>query len=102
MSSRIKMGEKLKTVPGVKRVYFRPPPNVKLEYPCIIYNREEMDTESADDRHYLIYDKWAVTAIGFKSDDDIPRWILSNFPKSRHTQSYNSDNLLHDRFRIYD
>ena len=35
-------------------VYFQPPTNIKLEYPCIVYKRDFADTEFADDNPYMI------------------------------------------------
>ena len=40
MSKRIDLGNKLKEILGSSNVYFQPPDNLKMVYPCIRYRLE--------------------------------------------------------------
>ena len=40
MSKRVDLGNKLKEILGSNNVYFQPPDNLKMVYPCIRYRLE--------------------------------------------------------------
>lgn len=82
------------------RVYFQPPETVKIEYPCIIYNRSRIDTRLSDDELYGHVIGYMVTVIDPDPDSEIPNKIL-NLPMSRFIRGYTADNLNHDVFNVY-
>ena len=48
MSKRVDLGNKLKEILGSNNVYFQPPDNLKMVYPCIRYRLEGGNAEYAD------------------------------------------------------
>ena len=50
MGQRLQLHQLLETF--TEHVYFQPPTNIKLEYPCIIYKRDFANTKFADDKPY--------------------------------------------------
>ena len=50
MAARLQLHQLLETF--TEHVYFQPPTNVKLQYPCIIYKRDFAHTKFADDKPY--------------------------------------------------
>lgn len=81
-------------------VYFQPPTNVQLQYPCIIYKRDFADTKFADDQPYSYMTRYMVTVIDPDPDSDIPGKVAS-IPRSLFNRFYTADNLNHDVFNVY-
>jgi hypothetical protein len=81
-------------------VYFQPPTNITLEYPCIIYNRDYAETEFADDIPYNISLRYMITVIDRNPDSDIPGKIAS-MPMSLFNRFYTADDLNHDVYRVF-
>ena len=75
MDRRLKLHELLAGILGDEsRVYFQPPENLYMEYPCIVYRRVAAHTGYGDDLPYLKMKRYEVTYI-FDDPDD-PEDIL--------------------------
>lgn len=81
-------------------VYFQPPTNVKLVYPCIIYQRDFADTKFADNEPYAHKLRYMVTVIDRDPDSDIPGEV-AKLPMSVFSRFYIADNLNHDVYSVY-
>lgn len=81
-------------------VYFQPPTNMKLQYPCIIYKRDFADTKFADNEPYAHKKRYMVTVIDQNPDSDIPDKIAA-LPMSVFNRFYTVDNLNHDVYSVY-
>lgn len=82
------------------RAYFQPPPNVELKYECIVYERSKIQATHADNRPYLLHDRYQLTLIYEDPDSDLPRKIAS-LPMCAHDRHFTADNLNHDVFTLY-
>lgn len=100
MATRPELQQLLVALLGSPNVYFQPPETVVMEYPCIRYNRENMDVEHANNKLYKALTRYQVTYISRKPDDDIPKKILE-LPLCSYDRFYTADNLNHDVFRLY-
>ncbi len=101
MGRRLKLQAELEELLGTRNVYFQPPETKKLVYPCIIYNRQSIDTTKADDSNYLLNDAYELTVIYKHPDDLLPYKILGAFKYIKHDRHFTSDNLNHDTFNLY-
>lgn len=81
-------------------VYFQPPPNVMMSYPCIVYTRSNGDTIFADNMPYSIETRYTITVIDKNPDSEIPPKIAA-LCKCIYDRHYISENLNHDVFSIY-
>jgi hypothetical protein len=81
-------------------VYFQPPTNIHLVYPCIIYKRDFADTKFADNKPYAHKRRYMVTVIDQNPDSEIPIKIAA-LPMSVFNRFYTVDNLNHDVFNVY-
>lgn len=81
-------------------VYFQPPENLKLAYPCIVYELEQIETFYANNVPYADYDRYSVTVIDRDPESSITRQIVA-LPMCRHERHFVNDNLHHDVFTIY-
>lgn len=100
-SGRLNLHEILCNILGSRHVYFQPPANVKIEYPCIVYSRNGMDTKSADNRNYTATRRYQVTYISVEPDSTVPDRIVETFDKCRYGSDYTTDNLYHSNFDIF-
>ena len=85
---------------GSRNVYFQPPSSVQLSYPCIIYVRNDIRTEFADNTPYGHATRYLVTVIDRDPDSDIPA-RLKMLPKCIFDRFFTADNLNHDVFNLF-
>lgn len=85
---------------GSKNVYFEPPENLRMSYPCIRYNRAQLNTLEADNRKYWTMTTYDVTYIAKDPRDGgvIDRIMAIRY--CSHVRHYVADNLHHDVFNI--
>lgn len=88
------MGEKIK-------VYFQPPENLKLSYPCVVFDRTNALTNYADNKPYHITKRYTVTLICKTADNEELLDKLLTFPMSTYDRQFINDNLIHDVFSIF-
>ena len=81
-------------------VYFQPPDNLQLEYPCIVYKREYVTTTFANDKPYIHKKRYMVTVIDRDPDSEIPDQVAS-LPLSAFNRSFTTESLYHDIYRVY-
>jgi hypothetical protein len=105
MGQRLQLHSLLETLIGPRsdgkdNVYFQPPETVKLSYPCIIYRRNDIDTNFADDTPYTINKEYQLVVIDADPDSLIPDKVgsLSKCSFDRH---YTVNNLNHDSYNLY-
>ena len=98
MGQRLDLHQLLETF--VPNVYFQPPTNVKLVYPCIVYHRDYANTQFADDKPYNYTKRYAIMVIDPDPDSDIPSKVAS-MPMSLFNRFFTADNLNHDVYNVY-
>lgn len=81
-------------------VYFQPPSNVQLKYPCIIYERRSGDSIYADDSTYQFTYSYTITYIDSNPDSTVPE-ELAKLPFCKLDRCFTSDNLYHTTFIVY-
>ncbi len=100
MGQRLELHNVLVGVLGSDRVYFQPPSNLTVEYPCVVYNRDTTDVLRADNVGYKSEPRYSVIVIDRDPDTDVPTKI-AELPKSRHVRSYVANGLNHYAFQLY-
>lgn len=83
-----------------KHVFFQPPENLKLSYPCIIYSLSSGRTDFADNLPYTFSKRYSIAYIDKNPDSSIPDRI-AQLPCCTFDRHYTADNLNHDLFEIY-
>lgn len=81
-------------------VYFQPPTNIQIQYPCIIYRRDFEDKKFANNVPYSREIRYMITVIDPNPDSEIPSKVAS-LPKSTFNRFYTADNLNHDVYIVY-
>lgn len=75
-------------------LYFQPPENVKLEYPCMVYHLKTMDTRKANDKPYYKTIAFDITYITRSPASDVPTRMLSE-QYMNFDRYYTAQNLHH-------
>lgn len=99
--SRLEFHDILCEVLDSKYCYYRPPANIQLYYPCIIYDHERTFTETADNFSYKRDRRYTVTIVDEDPDSDIPDRLFEAFEKCANDRNYQMDGLNHFVFTIY-
>ena len=101
MAPRLDFQDVLVTILGSPNVYFQPPPDIQMEYPCIVYERDDQETAYADNKTYMYMKKYQVTVIDPNPDSPIPDTLETSLPYCRFSRFFIADKLNHDVFDIY-
>lgn len=99
MGKRQDLQDLLKTL-GMTNVYFQPPENLKMVYPCIVYNRSGIESEHAGNKPYRSTSQYLVTVIDKNPDSEIPDRVAA-LPMSTFVRHFSRDNLNHYIFSLY-
>ena len=98
MGQRLQLHQLLETF--AENVYFQPPTNVKLQYPCIIYHRDFAKTEFADNKPHRFTMRYSVMVVDKDPDSVIPAKVAA-MPMSLFNRFFTADNLNHDVYTVY-
>ena len=98
MAPRLQLHQLLETF--TPNVYFQPPTNIRLEYPCIIYKRDFAETKFANDKPYNFTLRYMIIVIDRDPDSVIPAKVAS-LPMSLFNRFYTADDLNHDVFNVF-
>ena len=83
-------------------VYFQPPSNTKISYPCIVYKLSDISAKHANDLGYIEHRSYEVTVIDRDPDSALRERILSLFGDPNQiewdTHNFESDDVLSDIF----
>ena len=90
----------LEGILGSNKVYFQPPPKVKLEYPCIIYHLSDIQTIHANNSPYLRTKSYQVKVVDQDPDSTIPDSI-GELPLCSFDRRYTTSYLNHFVFNLY-
>lgn len=100
MASRTDLQSLLESLLGSRNVYFQPPASVRMKYPAIVYSREDIENDFADNSVYAQRRKYRVTVIDGDPDSEIVTKV-SRLPTCNFDRNFKSDNLNHDVFTLY-
>lgn len=100
MAPRLELQTLLEGLLGSDKVYFQPPANVQMVYPCIVYHRDYAETQFAGNNPYRYEKRYQVTVIDRNPDSAIPDKV-AQLPKCLFNRFFTADNLNHDVFKLY-
>lgn len=83
-----------------RHVYYQPPANIMIAYPCIVYSMSNIDTKFADNIPYMRQKQYNLTVID-KDPDSMIVDKVSHLPRCTFDRMYIADNLYHWTFSIY-
>lgn len=100
MNRREEFQEKLSAIPGVRKAYYNPPTNIRMEYPCIRYSRANEQVRFACNGRFVTRDRYTLTLIDRNPESPILR-ALEEIPYYSFDRMYSADGLYHFVCTIY-
>lgn len=81
-------------------VYYQPPENLNISYPCIVYSLNGHYNRAADNRSYHRRREYELVFITRDPDSEMIEKI-ADLPYCSMGRPYSSDNLYHYPYTIY-
>lgn len=100
MSTRLELHELLCDCLGSRNVYFQPPESIKMQYPAIVYSRDDIENDHANNGTYMQSTVYNIIVIDPDPDSEVVQKV-SKLPMCTFDRHYAADNLNHDSFTIY-
>lgn len=98
MADRLQLQELLEEITG--HVYFQPPSNTTMQYPCIIYRRDNSRSEFAGNKLYLHTKRYQVTVVDRDPDTDLADKV-EELPLCAIDRTFVADGLNHYVFTLF-
>lgn len=102
MAPRLQLHDLLTQI--TDHVYFQPPSNIQMSYPCITYARDadlvDVSTKYADNVLYRHTKRYQVTVIDRNPDSDLPDQVEA-LPMCLLNRAYPADDLNHWVFTLF-
>lgn len=100
MNKRLELHAELVELFNSDHVYYQPPENLKMEYPAIVYSKDNINSIRADNINYNNRIRYQITIIDKKPDNDVIFKILQ-LPLSSYDRHFVTDNMHHDVITLY-
>jgi hypothetical protein len=100
LDRRKELNDILKDLLGSDNVYFQPPEDRTMQYPCIVYERDNASLKPADNFPYSVTQRYQVTLIDRDPDSDVVDKLLT-LPLCAFNRHFATSGLNHDVFVIY-
>jgi hypothetical protein len=100
MGTRLQLHELFKDLTGSENVYFQPPTNIGMQYPCVVYNRDYESSSYADNLPYIRTWRYQVTVIDRDPDSPLLDKV-AGLPMTTFVRHFIADNLNHDVYDVY-
>ena len=100
MKPRSDLQDLLVELLGSDNVYFQPPSTLQMQYPCIVYQRDDRRVEYANDSPYKHDVAYLVTVIDRDPDSAIPDKVAA-LSGARFDRWFAADNLNHDVYTLF-
>lgn len=82
------------------RVYYQPGPNIKLEYPCIVYKLYNIENRFANNKIFTQNFVYELTFISATPDWDAVEKTMASIPYTTMENQMVTDNLYHTILHI--
>lgn len=81
-------------------VYFQPPSDMMMRYPAILYSRDTMEKQAADNIGYIRNHRYAIQVMDYDPDSELADRILE-LPYSTFDRQYVVNGLNHTAINLY-
>lgn len=100
MGQRLQLQTLLEALLGSRNVYFQAPPSTGMQYPCLIYKKDTLDTDYAGNLPYGHKTRYLVTSIDRDPDSETPNQ-LAKLPTAKFSSRFVADGLNHEAYNLY-
>jgi hypothetical protein len=100
MGTRLELQTLLENILGSGNVYFQPPETLKMNYPCIIYKRNNDRIKFADNKPYNHTKRYSVIIVD-KNPDSVTPDKIALLPMSTFDRHMTVNGLNHYIYNLY-
>lgn len=97
---RLLLNAELVVLNGNPNVYYQPPQDRVMNYPCIVYERDDDEVKHADNIPYSVMQRYQVTVIDHDPDSVVVDKLRMR-PYCRFVRHFATSGLNHDVFELY-
>jgi hypothetical protein len=97
---RVELQGVLEDLLGSSNVYFQPPANLAMQYPCIVYQRDNARSDFAGNFAYRYTQRYQVTLID-RDPKNAAFDKIVRLPMCLFNRYFAANNLNHDVFVLY-
>ena len=101
MRDRLELQSKLVDLLGSKNVYFQPSTNIKLSYPCIVYELKNFDDRFANDARYNTNRVYQINHVYQRYQNNLQEKSRERFQSIAFNNSSTLDGLYKDGYTLY-
>lgn len=101
MASRMDLQNELIVLLGSDHVYYDPPENLQMQYPCFIYTVSKANERYSDNKVYRYVNGYDITYVDINQDSDVLEKFKTHFLMSNFNRHYVADELHHTVFVVY-
>lgn len=101
MRDRLDLQRRLEKLLGSRNVYFQPPENLTMRYPCIRYKLNSLPVDFANNGIYKMEKQYELTYIDEDPDNDMFERITRELPCCVMVRSYVYDGLYCYVYNLY-
>lgn len=94
-NDRLTLQSKLEEILGSRNVYYNPPENQKMNFPCIVYNRSYIEPIHADNTAYLDYTTYKITVVS-KDPDHFAIKAILDLPMTKYSANFVKSGFYHN------
>lgn len=98
MAPRLELQSLLEGV--TNHVYFQPPANIQMQYPCIVYSRDGVSEDHANNELYRHAKRYQVTVIDRDPDTELADKVEA-LRYSHFERFFPADDLNHYVFTLF-
>lgn len=98
MAPRLELQARLEEL--TDHVYFQPPANVQMQFPCIIYSRDGASTDHANNGLYRHAKRYQVTVVDRDPDTELADKVEA-LRYASFERSFAADDLNHYVFSLF-
>lgn len=99
MENRLLLHEEL--LEFLANVYFQPPSDLVMKYPCIVYTKAGKDITRANNHIYNSIQEYQLTIMDYNPDNDLTDRILNHFEYSTPGSTFVVNRLNHSTIKLY-
>jgi hypothetical protein len=100
MGQRLELQTLLEEMAAPHSVYFQPPQDSGMSYPCIVYQWDDAIVDHADNVNYKYSKRYQVTVIDRNPDSEIAD-AVKELPYTRFDRFFVTDGLNHTVFQMF-
>lgn len=100
MDQRLQLQAVLEATLGSEQVYYQPPADMYIQYPCIVYEMDNARTAFAGNLPYVFRRRYQITII-HEDPDDIAIENIAMLESALFERHFTANNLHHSVFTLY-